>query len=291
MSEHPALPAPGTPPEEAIPVLVDVFGPRLYNLALRLCGNAEDAQDMVQDVFLQAFRKWDIFRGDANPGTWLYAIAARSCKARIRRKGGVDRRMPAMSQLLPFHEQRVIDLPAEAGEGEPVAGAIEREAAEAVREAIVSLPEQFRVPLVLKEMLELPIKEVSEALDLKPATVKTRVHRGRLHLREALARRERLPKRKAPAPTYEQRVCLDLLKAKLDAMDQGRGFPVGQEVVCERCRAVFAELDLAQSACARLAEGEMPPEVRAALLGAIRRADQDGAPGEGADGRRPSGAA
>lgn len=264
----------GFPASVAIPQLVEAHGPRLYSLATRLCGNAADAEDMVQEVFLQAYRKWHMFKGKSNPGTWLYAIAARSCKARMRRKGGADRRMPAFSQLTPFHESRMLELPtAVQRDTGPVAKSIEREAARAVHDAILSLPELFRVPLVLKEMLELPIEEVAEALALKPETVKTRVHRARLLLRKAIVEHTKMPKAVAPAPVYERRVCLDLLKAKLEAMDNGRGFPIGQDVVCARCRGVFAELDLAQNACARLADGKLPGEVRRGILRAIRQAD------------------
>lgn len=263
---------------EAIPRLVEGHAPRLYSLASRLCGNAADAEDMVQGVFLQAFRKWHTFKGDADPGTWLYAIAARSCKARMRRKGGVDRRMPALSQLMPFTDSRVVDVPG-GREQSPAAAVVARESQRAVRDAIVSLPAAFRVPLVLKEMLEMPIEEVGEALNIKPQTVKTRVHRARLMLRKAIVEGAAVPTRGAPAPTYERQVCLDLLRAKLDAMDRGRGFPIGQQVVCERCRAVFAELDLAQQACARLGEGVMPGELRARLLGVLA------AEGSGADPR------
>lgn len=262
---------PATPAESAIPRLVEQHGPRLYSLATRLCGNAEDAADMVQDVFLRAYRKWHTFKGEANPGTWLYAIAARSCKARLRRKGGVDRRMPAISQLMPFGDSRIVRLPeaVDAREGGPVAKTIQRESALAVHQAILTLPEHFRVPLVLKEMLELPVEEVAQALALKPETVKTRVHRARLLLRKAIVGRAKMPTSTAPAPTYQRQVCLDLLKAKLDAMDHGRGFPIGQEVVCRRCRAVFAELDLAQNTCIHLADGKLPDRVRAAILKAI----------------------
>jgi RNA polymerase sigma-70 factor (ECF subfamily) len=266
------------PAAKAIPQLVELHGPKLYNLASRLCGNISDAEDMVQDVFLQAFRKWHTFKGDANPGTWLYAIAAHSCKARLRRKGGIDKRMPAVSQLMPWNETRNVDLGGSSGGGmhgwggdgtEPVAEAIEHESARAVHEAILTLPEHFRVPLVLKEMLELSIEDVAKALNIKPETVKTRVHRARLLLRKAIVDHAQVPKRAAKAPTYEKQVCLDLLKAKLDAMDHGRDFPIGQGIVCERCQAVFAELDLSQNACARLANGEMPARVRKAILKAI----------------------
>ncbi len=257
--------------ETAIPTLVELHAPKLYNLATRLCGNAADAEDMVQDVFLQAHRKWHTFRGDSDPGTWLYAIAARSCKSRLRRKGGIDRRMPAVSQLLPFGDTRIIDLPEAADErtSGPLAATISRESSAAIHAAILTLPEHFRVPLVLKEMLELPIDDVAAALRIKPETVKTRVHRARLLLRKALINRKGLPHSDAPAPTYEKQVCMDLLKAKLNAMDQGRGFPIGQDVVCERCRAVFAELDLAQNTCVRLAEGKLPERVRTAILKAV----------------------
>lgn len=268
------------PAATAIPQLVELHGPRLYSLASRLCGNASDAEDMVQEVFLQAHRKWHTFKGDANPGTWLYAIAAHSCKARLRRKGGIDKRMPAVSQLMPWHETRNIELDGVAGSGlngdghGPVTSAIERESALAVHQAILTLPENFRVPLVLKEMLELSIDDVAKALHIKPETVKTRVHRARLLLRKAIVDRRGVPKRAATAPTYEKQVCLDLLKAKLDAMDKGRGFPIGQGIVCERCQAVFAELDLAQNTCARLADGKMPARVRTAILKAIREAER-----------------
>ena len=255
----------------AIPPLLDRHGPRLFSLALRLCGNRTDAEDMVQDVFLQACRKWHTFRGDADPGTWLYAIAARSCKARMRRKGGIDKRMPAMSQLMPWRDTSVaaIPVPGVDGESAPVKASIRREAEGAVHRAIMTLPESFRVPLILKEMLELPIEQVAAALNIKPETVKTRVHRARLLLRSAMMKR--VPKRDAPEASYDKQVCLDLLKAKLDAMDNGRGFPIGQDVMCERCRSVFAELDLAQNACAGMADGQMPAAVRKAILNAIKR--------------------
>lgn len=258
---------PGSPAESAIPILVERYGPKLFALASRLCGNASDAEDMVQDAFLQAHRKWYTFRGDADPGTWLYAIAARSCKARTRRKGGLDRRMPAVSQIMPWTDSSIADLGA--SPASTVGRVIERESNQAVHDAIVALPDNFRVPLVLKEMLELSLEEVGDALNLKPETVKTRVHRARLMLRKAILARRAVPKKPAPAPTYDMRVCVDLLDAKLDAMDRGRNFPIGQKVVCERCRAVFAELDLAQSACARLAAGELPRALRDRIVRAM----------------------
>ncbi|MGD9690964.1 MAG: RNA polymerase sigma factor [Phycisphaerales bacterium] len=282
-------PRPGTPAGPAVARLFDLYSPRLFALARRLCRHERDAEDLVQDVFLQAHRKWHTFKGESSPGTWLHAIAARACKARARRRGGIDRRMPALSQLMPWNEDSNLALAGMSdhrgsarGSSGPVHAAIQRESVKAVHEAILTLPEPFRLPLVFKEMLELPIEDVALALDLKPQTVKTRVHRARLLLRKAILRRPGLARARAKDPLYDRRVCLDLLKAKLDAMDREqsgsprsgrRGFPIGQEIVCERCRSVFAELDLAQDACAQLSAGALPARVRSAILRAIAQAD------------------
>lgn len=260
-----------TPPGDAravLPALVDRVGPRLYALALRLCGNHADAEDMVQEVFLQAHRKWHTFRGEADPATWLYAIAARSCKARTRRKGGADRRTPALSQLMPWQESSVAQF---AAAGADSSHQSERnEAIHRVQEEIARLPEHFRLPLVLKEVLELSVEDTAGALALEVNTVKTRLHRARLALRKAMT--AKAPAVPAPAPIYERQVCFDLLKAKMEAMDRGgvaKGFAVPQAELCARCRAVFRELDLVQDACAQLGDGQMPAAFRKALLSAI----------------------
>lgn len=247
-----------------MPTLLDEQGPKLYALARRLCGNETDAQDMMQEVFLQAARRWETFRGESSPATWVYTIAAHSCGQRKRRRFAGDRRMPAFSQVAPWTESTV----SRAAMGGPVTQAERRESERALHAAIVQLPHAFRVPLVMKEMLELSIADVAQALSLKPETVKTRVHRARLMLRKALT--GELRQVEAPDPIYDKQVCMDLLEAKLEAMDRARGFPIGQEVLCERCRAVFKELDLVQDTCAKMTAGEIPETVRRVVLRAAR---------------------
>lgn len=249
--------------------LVDRYGPRLHALAMRLCRNKADAEDMVQDVFVQALRKWHTFRGEADPGTWLYAIAARSCKARTRRKGGTDARQVPASQLMPWRETTVMEVAA-APEGEEDAG--ERtEAIERVRSEIARLPEHLRIPIVMKEVLGLSVEDTAAALGLAESTVKTRLHRARLALRKAMITKAAAVE--APAPIFEKQVCLDLLKAKMEAMDRGgvaAGERVPQAEVCARCRAVFRELDLVQDACAGMDGGVMPAALRTKILRALR---------------------
>lgn len=257
-------PRAGSPPTQAITTLLRDYGPRVLALSLRLCKNRSDAEDLVQDVFLQAFRKWHTFKGDADPGTWLYTIAIRAGRARFRKRIRRESRLRPTGELMPWTESTI------AAVDQPPVNAARAESTEAVHRAIAELPDQFRVPIIMKEMLELPIEDVAHALNIKPETVKTRLHRARLHLRKVMLKE--LPSRAAPAPSYEKRVCLDLLRAKLDAMDKGRGFPIGREILCERCRAVFAELDMAQDACSLMADGTIPPRLRASIESAIKRA-------------------
>jgi RNA polymerase sigma-70 factor (ECF subfamily) len=260
-------------PARAIPALFREFGPRTYALALRVTGSAAEAEDVVQETFLQAFRRWETFEGRADPGTWLYAIAARAAQRRFRRrKDGRSKRsmMKSFSELSPMRDEGTIDLAID--RRNPADPVMREEARDTVRDAILDLPPQYRVPLVMKDILEMPLEECAEALGLRLETVKTRIHRARLALRQRLNRA--LRKRRAPKPDYERRVCFDLLQAKLAAMDEGRGFPIGREVMCERCRLVFAELDLGQNACAEL-DDSMPAAARKRLERAIREAGAD----------------
>lgn len=252
----------GLPADEAIPRLLDEHGGRIYGLGLRLCGGEAGAEDLVQEVFLNAFRKWHRFEGRSAPSTWLYTIAVRACRRMHRKRAGEPARVESLTELLPSGETSVPDLTH--GDGGPHAEQLRREAREAVAEALGALPVSFRLPVVLKDIAELTTPEIARILGIKPATVKTRVHRGRLRLRQALA--ERLPSRQAPPPDHERRVCLDLLHAKQEALDRGVEFPVAQAELCSRCRALFETLDLAHETCLDLGHGELPPKLRRVLL-------------------------
>jgi RNA polymerase sigma-70 factor, ECF subfamily len=134
------------------------------------------------------------------------------------------------------------------------------EARERVEAAITELPELFRVVLVLADVAELTTAEIAAVLGIKEATVKTRLHRARLRVRAALA--ESLPQRVAPKPGHARKVCLDLLRAKLDAMDRHAPFPYSDQALCERCRIQLDLLDFAGGVCANLNELSATPELR-----------------------------
>ncbi|MCA3004468.1 MAG: RNA polymerase sigma factor [Planctomycetaceae bacterium] len=295
------LPKAGSDPAAAVVMLLEAHGPRVRAAALRLCRNRADADDAVQDTFLQAFAKWHTFKGEADPGTWLYAIAVRTCTARWRRdarggerggKGGSSRRMPALSQLMPWQETTVMQ--AAAAPVDEVPEPERHEAVARVQAEIARLPEHLRVVTILKEVLELSVQDTARTLGLAENTVKTRLHRARLALRKAMTAKAAAVE--APTPIFEKQVCLDLLKAKMDAMDRGgvhAGFAVPQAELCARCRAVFRELDMVQDACSQLGAGDLPAKVRQAVLAGLRQAEAEagrlGRPRRGRPPRRAGG--
>lgn len=166
--------------------LVDRYGARIYRVALRLLGDARDAEEVTQDVLMTVLRKIDTFRGDAALSSWLYRIAANSAYDYLR--GRRRRAEVALEPLLPAfdeegrHTRPVIDWlprvedPTAAGEVGP---AIER--------ALGRLPEEHRAVIVLRDIEELSNEEAAEALGLTVAALKSRLHRARLFLRQELA--------------------------------------------------------------------------------------------------------
>jgi len=255
-------PSGGEPRELAIPRLVEEYGDQLYALGLRFCGNAESALDIVQETFLLAFRKWNQFEGRSRASTWLYTIAARVGQRQRRKLGRERARMRSLEELSPFYEDTLAVPPAE-HDVEDRAHMLRE-----VESAIAGLPAAFRMPLVLKEIAGLSLADISAALGVRIETVKTRLHRARLAVRKEVESGR--PRRAAPAPIFDKQVCFDLLAAKQDALDRGVAFVFPDEIVCERCDAVFAGLELAQEACRAAARGEQPPALKRAILEHVR---------------------
>jgi RNA polymerase sigma-70 factor, ECF subfamily len=239
-------------------------GRRVHALAHRIC-SGRDADDLVQETFLNAFRAIHQLEDPRHPRPWLYAIAHRACSRLRRRRAGEPQRLESLEELLPRPGPTIPQL-ADLGAG-PHANRLRAEARELVEQGLAQLPEAFRVPLLLADIAELRLPEIAEILGLKEATVKTRVHRARLKLRDVLARG--LPQRPTPAATHGRQVCLDLLGARLDAYDRGIAFPYTDQALCERCQAVFATLDLAVSTCGALARGDIPAQLKSRIRAAL----------------------
>jgi RNA polymerase sigma-70 factor (ECF subfamily) len=150
---------------------------RVYGLALRMLGNAAEAQDVAQEVFLRAHRGLAAFRGDARLSTWLYAIASRLCLSRL---GGSERR-------LTRHGEETLARLVDAGPG-PDQALEQGELEEALHRAIAELPEERRIVVVLRDVEGLAYEAIAEVLELPVGTIRSRLHRARLDLKEKLER-------------------------------------------------------------------------------------------------------
>ena len=162
----------------AAEALVGVYGDRVYRLAIRITGNASDAEEVVQDAFSSVLRNIGTFRGDASLGSWIYRIVANAAYQNVRRRRH-RRDEICFEEVLPsFREDwsARIDDPAAQTELRAALGA-----------AIDDLPPAYRVAIVLRDVQGSSMREVAYALKISVANAKSRVHRGRLFLRKRLA--------------------------------------------------------------------------------------------------------
>jgi RNA polymerase sigma-70 factor, ECF subfamily len=161
---------------DAFGQLVLKYQDRLFNTVFHVIGHAEDARDVVQEAFVQAFLKLDSFRRDSAFYTWLYRIAFNAAMTQRRRRrpvASIDR-----AEAIGMEPPDQNDDPAES---------LERtERRSQVRQAIARLDEEYRAVLVLREIDGCRYETISEVLDLPVGTVRSRLHRARLQLREHL---------------------------------------------------------------------------------------------------------
>jgi RNA polymerase sigma-70 factor (ECF subfamily) len=157
--------------------LVEKYQDRLYNTMVHVAGSAEDALDVVQDAFVQAFLKLHTFRQSSAFYTWLYRIAFNLAVTHRRR------RKPTLSveQARESGGQEPIDK-----QPGPEARIEDDERARQVRQAIAGLGEEHRTVLILREIDGCCYETIAEMLDVPIGTVRSRLHRARLQLREEL---------------------------------------------------------------------------------------------------------
>jgi len=165
--------------------LVAAYSAPLYRLALRMLGNPQDAEDVLQNTFLKALQHLNEFEGRASLSTWLYRIAANEALMLLRRQ----RPETSVSDLLQEDEEDDVEMPAQFVDWccLPEEELLSDEARRYLKEAVQRLPPKLRLVFVLRDIEGLSIQETSQTLHLSEAAVKTRLLRARLHLREQLS--------------------------------------------------------------------------------------------------------
>ncbi len=162
--------------------LVQKYQDRLYNTLVHVAGNAEDAKDVVQEAFVQAFLKLESFQGASAFYTWLYRIAFNVAATHRRRRGAMR---AAEQAAIADGAVRGCEMAAQAADG-PSDRMEREERCGQVRFAISRLAEEYRVVLVLREMEGYCYETIAEVLDLPVGTVRSRLHRAQMQLREEL---------------------------------------------------------------------------------------------------------
>jgi RNA polymerase sigma-70 factor, ECF subfamily len=157
---------------------------RLYRMARAVVLNDSEAEDVVQDGYVRAFTSLHQFRGEASLATWLSRIVLNEALGRLRRRRPtldletIDNRPQSQAQVIPF--------PLATPQLDPERIMAQREIQRLVEQAIDDLPEAFRIVLVARIIEEMSIEETAELFGLRPETVKTRLHRARALLKDAL---------------------------------------------------------------------------------------------------------
>jgi RNA polymerase sigma-70 factor (ECF subfamily) len=168
--------------------LLETYGDRVYRLAIRITGNEQDAEEVVQDALWTAARKIDTFKGESAFGSWVYRITANAAYQKLRTRRG-RRQEVSWDALSPgVDEQRPYLEPVADWSGKVEEPALQAELRTVLTAAINELPADYRTAFLMHDVEGLSNPEIAETLHISLPAVKSRVHRSRLFLRERLAR-------------------------------------------------------------------------------------------------------
>jgi RNA polymerase sigma-70 factor (ECF subfamily) len=174
---------------ESFEQLVSRHSAKTYALALGMLRNNSDAEEVVQDTFLNVFQRLNTFRGDSAFTSWLYRIAANNALMRLRKR----KREPvdSIETMLPtFHEDgNHTHMPGTWAARSADKLVDDKELAKILEDALAKLPAQYRVVLLMRDVDGLSNEEISDVMGLSIPAVKSRLHRARLAVREELDRR------------------------------------------------------------------------------------------------------
>ena len=181
------------------------YAPQLYSAAMRMARNPSDAEDLVQETFLKAYRAYASFEAGTNLKAWLYRILTNTYINKYRK----DKRRPTESDLADVEDLYLYKRigseetaeSARSAEDRVLDGLVESD----IKQAVEALPEIFRVPVLLADLEGFAYKEIAEILDIPIGTVMSRLHRGRKAMQKQLyefgKQRNLVPHEVEPTPT------------------------------------------------------------------------------------------
>ncbi len=176
--------------ERAFEEMVKLYQHRVFNVVYRMLGNAHEAEDVAQEVFVTVFKSIESFREEAKFSTWLYRIATNHCKNRIKYLGRrAHGRTDELDENTPESQSTGPSASLSPRQMQPDAVVEGMQLERLVQEGIAHLDEEQRIVLVLRDVEELSYDEIAQITGLADGTVKSRLHRARLELRDYLQKR------------------------------------------------------------------------------------------------------
>jgi RNA polymerase sigma-70 factor, ECF subfamily len=172
----------------ATELLLDTYGDRVYRLAIRITGNEQDAEEVVQDALWTAARKIGMFKGESAFGSWVYRITANTAYQKLRGRQSRKHEVPWTDLRPAFDDERHHAEPIADWSGKVEEPALQAELRTVLTTAINDLPADYRTAFLMHDVEGLSNPEIAESLHLSLPAVKSRVHRSRLFLRERLSR-------------------------------------------------------------------------------------------------------
>jgi len=169
-------------------LLLDIYGDRVYRLAVRITGNEQDAEEVVQDALWTAARKIGMFKGESAFGSWVYRITANTAYQKLRGRQSRRHEVPWADLRPAFDDERHHAEPVVDWSGKVEEPALQSELRTVLTTAINDLPADYRTAFLMHDVEGLSNPEIAESLHLSLPAVKSRVHRSRLFLRERLSR-------------------------------------------------------------------------------------------------------
>ena len=246
---------------EAIEEVLARHEKQVFRFGLRMCGSEEDARDVLQETLIAAFRGLPEFRGDADLSTWLYQIARSFCIKARRRHAGEPKEKVSLDE--PEARRVPGDAPV------PDARVHAREIGDVLQAAILSLPISHREVIVLKDVEGLTAEEVARVLKEDVSAVKSRLHRARGGLRQAVATLlgpDGWTAATEPCPELSD----ELANYAAGDIDQATCAQIEEHLAhCTRCAGACETLQRTVSLCRRIPGDTVPTPVRAAVRAAL----------------------
>lgn len=238
--------------------LLTRYEPRIYRFGLRMCGNEDDAREVLQETMLSAFRNLASFRGDARLSTWLFQIARSFCvKQRKLREGE-----PASHEGLESTD--ALRVPEGSPAGDEVAHA--RMVSEVLQVAVASLGPEFREAVVLRDIEGLDTHQAAEIAGVDEGAFKSRLHRARLQLKQKLAAVLDTDGAVIECPELAQ----ELAAYAGSDIDEAACARIEAHLAkCARCSVACESLKRTVSLCRAIPGGDVPAPVKAAVRRAL----------------------